>query len=159
MKAFSLKPLVFAAVLAMCAAPVMAQSDGADDTVPEILQTQHALRTKLDSPSGEYSRFSPNDLGTMRLAQDKVFRMLDGVSSLDQLNAEQRTDLSNALDQIRATLAQNESSRLVCHRERKTGSNLIEKRCETMGEREARARSSQEQMREYSQTPQERHGG
>ena len=159
MKAFSLKPLAFAALLALCSAPVLAQDDAADDTVPEILHTQHALRTKLDNPTGDYSRFSPDDLAKMRRAQDHVFRVLDGVSSLDQLNTDQRTDLSNALDEIRATLAQNAGSRLVCYRERKTGSNLIEKRCETVEEREARARDSQEQLREYSRTPQERHGG
>ena len=159
MKPFSLKPLAFAALLAVCASPVLAQDDGADDTAPEILQTQHALRAKLDNPTGEYSRFSADDLATMRHAQDKVFRMLDGVSSLDQLNADQRTELSNALDEVRATLVQNAGSRLICYRERKTGTNLVEKRCETVEEREARARDSQDQLREYNRTPQERHGG
>ena len=160
MKPFSLKPLAVAALLALCAAPVLAVTDdGVDDTVPEILHTQHELRAKFDNPNGEYSRFSADDLNTMRRAQDKIFRMLDGVTSLDQLNADQKVELSNALDQVKATLTNNKGSRLICYRERKIGTNLVEKRCETVEEREARARDSQEQMREYSRTPQERHGG
>ena len=146
MKPFSLKPLAFAALLAVCAAPVWAQDDGVDDTVPEILHTQHALRTKLDNPTGEYSRFSAGDLNTMRHAQDKIFQMLDGVSSLDQLKEDQKIALSNELEQVKATLTQNEGNRLICYRERRIGTNLLEKRCETVAEREAHYRESQMQM-------------
>ena len=160
MKSFSLKPLAFAAFLALCAAPVFAATDdGVDDTVPEILQTQHSLRAKLDNPAGEYSRYSADDLAKMRRAQDKIFKMLDGVSSLDQLNEDQKTALSNELDQVKATLTQNEGNRLVCYRERKTGTNLVAKRCETVQEREARVHDSEEQMREFNRTPQTRSGG
>ena len=159
MKPFSLKPLAFAALLAVCAAPVWAQDDGVDDTVPEILHTQHALRTKLDNPTGEYSRFSPNDLATMRHAQDKIFLMLDGVTSLDQLKPDQKIELSNQLDQVKATLTNNEGNRLICYRERRIGTNLLEKRCETVDEREARAHDSQQQMQDMAREVQNRSGG
>ena len=69
--------------------------------------------------------------------------MLKGVSSLDQLTPYQKTDLSNSLDEIKATLLANEGNRQICHRERKTGSNLIALRCETVADREAHARESQ----------------
>jgi hypothetical protein len=159
MNAFPLKTLAIAVLLAFAAGPAFAADDGVDDTVPEILNTQHMLRTKLDQPSGEYSRFSQSDLSRMRRAQDKVFRMLDGVSSLDELNVGQRTELSNALDEIKATLASNSDSRLICRRERRIGTNLVEKRCETMAEREARARDSQQQMQDIARTVQTISGG
>jgi hypothetical protein len=158
MKPFSLKPLAFAALLAVCAAPVWAQDDGVDDTVPEILHTQHALRTKLDNPTGEYSRFSPDDLNKMRRSQDKIFQMLDGVTSLDQLKEDQKIALSNELDQVKATLTQNEGNRLICYRERRIGTNLLEKRCQTVAEREASARQSQQQMMDMSREA-SNHGG
>jgi hypothetical protein len=159
MKTFSLKPLAFAALLAVCAAPVLAQDDGVDNTVPEILHTQHALRAKLDNPTGEYSRFSADDLAKMRHAQDQVFRMLDGVSSLDQLKEDQKIALSNALDQVKATLTNNEGNRLICYRERRMGTNLLEKRCETVDEREARTHDSQQQMQDMAREVQTRSGG
>jgi len=158
MNAFPLKTLALAALFALAAGPAFA-ADGVDDTVPEILATQHALRAKLDQPTGEYSKFSNDDLNRMRRAQDKVFGMLDGVKSLDELNNEERTELSNALSQIKATLASDEGSRVICRRERRTGTNIVEKRCETVAEREARARASQEQLREYAPTPSEHRGG
>ena len=157
MTAHSLRTLAVALLLAACG-PALASTDGADDTVPEILQTQHALRTKLDQPGGDASRYSSEDLSRMRRAQDKVFRMLDGVASLDELNAAQRTDLSNALDEIKATLAHASDERLVCHRERRTGTNLVEKRCETVAQREARTRETQEQLREFAPTVSEHSG-
>ena len=86
----------------------------------------------------------------MKRAQDKVFAMLQGVSSLDQLSPNQKTDLSNSLDEIKATLLANEGNRQICHRERKTGSNLIELRCETVADREAHARDSRTRMRDIA---------
>jgi len=159
MKSSSLKHVAFAALLALCAAPAFAADDGVDDTAPEILQTQHALRAKLDNPTGEYAHFSSGDLSKMRTAQDEVFHVLDGVTSLDQLNAQQKMELSNALDEIKATLAGNESQRLICHRERKIGTNIVEKRCETAAERELRARESEKDMMDMSRSPQTQRGG
>jgi len=159
MKSFSLKPLAFAVLLAASTAPVWAQDNGIDDTAPKILNTQHELRTQLDNPTGEFSRFSPADLAKMRHAQDQIFAMLNGVTSLDQLTPNQKMELSNQLDQVKATLAQNEGNRLICHRERKTGTNLVEKRCETVADREARTRDAEEDMRKMSMSPQTSHGG
>lgn len=159
MKPFSLKPLAFAVLLAACTAPVWAQDSGVDDNVPAILKTQHTLRTKLDNPTGEYSRFSPDDLNKMRHAQDRIFQMLDGVTSLDQLKQDQKIALSNELDQVKATLTQNEGNRLICYREKRIGTNLLEKRCETVDEREARAHQSQQEMQDMAREVQNRSGG
>ncbi|NUS39630.1 MAG: hypothetical protein HOQ02_11495 [Lysobacter sp.] len=132
------------ALVALLALPLAGARAGDADagnaqTPAQILQTQHALRDQLDKPDGEYSHFSKDAVARIRQEQDAVFHMLDGVGSLDQLNREQQTHLSNALDHIRALLAGSEGSRLVCHRERRTGSNMIERRCQTMDEREASA--------------------
>jgi hypothetical protein len=127
-------------------------------SVSEILSFQHALRERLDKPYGEYSQFGEGALSRMKRAQDNVFRMLQGVRSIDQLTPEQKTDLSNSLDDIKATLLANEGNRQVCHRERRTGSNLIELRCETVAQREANARDSGEEMRRMAPTVQTRSG-
>ncbi len=120
-------------------------NDGAT-TVPEILQMQHALRAKLDNPKGEYSRFDTAAIRTMEGAQDTVFHMLDGVTSISQLNPGQRVELSNALDQVKATLLAQEGSRMICHIERKTGSNMAQRHCETVAQREANVRETDRQL-------------
>src|SRR6478672_191632 len=121
-------------LLASLAGTCLANGDEGATTVPQIL---HALRAKLESPSGEYSRFSESDIRKMEAAQDNVFRILDGVASIDQLSEVKKTDLSNSLDQVKATLLANENNRVICKIERKTGTNLTSRRCETVAQREA----------------------
>jgi hypothetical protein len=138
--------ILLASVSGACFAADNAMA-GPATTVPEILQMQHALRTKLEARSGEYSRFDEASIRKMEAAQDVIFQMLSGVSSLDQLNARQRVDLSNQLDQVKATLLAQEDNRLVCTIERKTGTNLTSRVCQTVAQREA---NHQESMRRMS---------
>jgi hypothetical protein len=128
-------------------------------TVAEILQFQHALRDKLDRPSGEYSRFDEGQITRMKRAQDNVFHLLSGVNSLDELDENKKIEVSNSLDQVKAILLANEGNRLICYRERKTGTNLLTKRCETYAEREAHARDSERAMRDISRIMQTTNGG
>jgi len=122
-------------LLAGLAGTCLAANDAPATTVPQILQMQHALRAKLESPSGEYSRFDADAIHKMEAAQDRIFAMLNGVTSIDQLNAQQKVDLSNDLDQVKATLLAQEGNRVICHIERKIGTNLTERRCETVASR------------------------
>jgi hypothetical protein len=147
------------AAFASDVAPSTATVESGVQTPAEILQIQHALRERLERPSGEYSRFDDAAIQKMERAQDRVFTMLKGVSSIDQLTSNEKTTLSNALSEIKATLLANDSNRQICHRERKTGTNLVSLRCETLAEREARARDSQQQMSDISRSMQTRGGG
>lgn len=140
MNKFSLALALSAALLV--AAPV-AMATEVTQTPQEIVSFQRDLRSKLDMPTGDYKRFSQEQLETMKHAQDRVFSMLDGVTSLDQLNQNQRIELSNALDQIKSTLLAKEDNRLVCHLERKIGSNLMERRCETVASRRQRQQEAE----------------
>jgi hypothetical protein len=130
--------------LALCAGTTFAAEPTQPQTVSEILQFQHALREKIDKPSGEYSRFDEGQIARMKRAQDNVFRMLSRV---------------NSLDEIKAILLANEGNRLICYRERKTGTNLLTKRCETYAEREAHARESERAMSDLSRSIQTANGG
>ncbi len=167
MKLHAFPSLILSAALACGVAGMASAADNSaatgtadqPQTVSEILTFQRNLRERLDKPYGEYSRFSESSLSHMKRAQDKVFAMLQGVSSLDQLTPNQKTDLSNSLDEIKATLLANEGNRQICHRERKTGSNMIALRCETVADREAHARESQRAMQDISRTTQTTNGG
>ncbi|MEO6138708.1 MAG: hypothetical protein ABIP11_08620 [Luteimonas sp.] len=143
MKKHSLKLFVCGMVLASATGACLAAADtaAADNTpqsVGDILQFQHALRDKLESPTGEYSKFDQSSIRKMEAAQDQVFHTLAGVTSLDQLNEGQKIELSNSLDSIKATLLANQGERKICHIEKKIGSNMSERRCETVSDREAR---------------------
>lgn len=148
--------LVSGIVFAADTAPAPAPAPAPAQSVAEILSVQHGLRERLDRHNGEYARFDANAISRMERAQDNVFAMLRGVTSIDQLNPDQRTALSNSLDEIKAILLANDGNRQVCHRERRTGSNLIELRCETVADREAHARDSAEAMRQQAPSAQTR---
>lgn len=148
--------VAFAADPAPVSAP--AASQAAPETVADILATQHGLRERLEKHSGEYAHFDDDSIRKMERAQDRIFLMLSGVNSLDQLNPAQKVDLSNALDEVKAVLLASEDQRMVCHLERKTGSNMMQRRCETVAERAAHAREASEAMREMSPTNQAMRG-
>jgi hypothetical protein len=118
-------------------------------SVPEILQVQHALRAKLDTPGGDYAHLDKSALQQIETAQDRVFQLLDGVTSLDQLNDQQKVDLSNALQGIQATLFAQDGSRVVCHVERKTGTHLTSRRCESIADRDRNAADAQKYMLDH----------
>ena len=145
--------------LALSAGAAFAQAPEQPQTVSEILQFQHALRDKIDKPNGEYSRFDEGQIARMKTAQDNVFRMLSSVKSLDELSENQKIEVSNSLDEVKAILLANEGNRLICYRERKTGTNLLTKRCETYADREAHARDSERSMRDMSRSYQTENGG
>lgn len=151
--------LAIGVFLAMSAGAAFADQAAQPQSVTQILRDQRELRAKLDNPSGEYSRFDEGAISRMKRAQDKVFRMFNGVTSLDQLTEDQKIDVSNSLDEVKAILLSNEGNRLICYRERKTGTNLLTKRCETYAEREAHARDSERAMRDMSRTMQTTNGG
>jgi Skp family chaperone for outer membrane proteins len=116
------------------------------ETVAGILSTQRELREHLDKRDGEYARYSDESVRKMERAQDQVFSMLTGVDSLDQLNDGDRIKLSNALDEVKSVLLAKEDSRLICHLERKIGSNMMQRRCETVAQRQANADEARRQM-------------
>ena len=157
------KTLVAALALAVVSSAAFAAETAPAPVAPtqsvaEILAVQHGLRDRLERHNGEYARFDANAVARMERAQDNVFAMLRGVNSLDQLSPNQRTELSNSLDEIKSILLANEANRQICHRERKTGSNLIELRCESVADREAHARDSAEAMRERAPSVQTKSG-
>ena len=136
-------------LLATLAGPSLAGGEQAAATVPEILQVQHALRTKLENPVGEYARFDKDAIHRMETAQDRVFQLLGGVTSLDQLNDQQKNDLSNSLQLIKATLLANQGDRVICHMESKTGTHLTERRCETVANRDKNSAEAQKYMLDH----------
>ena len=146
MKIQPLMLLASALLLTAFAGTAFADTAAPSQSVQEILQVQHALRDKLNAPHGEYSGLNRDAVGKMESAQDKIFRMLNGVASLEQLNAEQMVELFNAQEQVRVTLLANAGDRKICHHERKTGSNMIQLRCETVAEREKNQEDSHKFM-------------
>ena len=124
--------LVWTSALMLCAAFAASANVG---RVGQILQQQREIRAESERATGAYARFGHSALDKMQRAQDRIFKLLDGVDSLEQLDREQQAELFNALEEVKAVLAENDNDRQICQRERKTGSTLRHTRCATVAER------------------------
>lgn len=123
-------PVFFTVLLLSALTPAFASAD----KVVQILNQQRDIRSESEGSTGAYSRFDREALGRMHAAQDRIFALLDGVSSVEQLDDRQQIELFNAIEEVKAILLDNDADRQTCWRERKIGSNRPQTRCATVAE-------------------------
>lgn len=114
------------------------------DKVAMILQQQREIRAESEHSTGAYARFGADTLDRMHSAQDQVFRLLDGKATVAQLRPDEQVGLFNALDEIKAIIADNDRNRQKCWREHKLGSTMKVTRCATLAELEQVRRGAQD---------------
>ncbi len=121
-------------VLLLGVATMAAANFGSPPTAGEIMREQRAIREQTEG-TGKYSRFKPEAMVRLTKAQEKVFRLLDGNQSVDHLDMNQKVELFNALEEVKAVLNDNDQDRLICRRETKVGTTIKETRCATVAQR------------------------
>ena len=102
----------------------------------QILIEQRQILEEVENPTGKYSRFSDQAQHKLKAAQAKIFALLDGGRTLDQLGKDEQVELLNSVEEIKAIIANNQKDKLECWREPKLGTNLKVTRCETVATRE-----------------------
>ena len=100
-----------------------------------ILQQQREIREQSEVATGKYVRFEESELARMHRAQDRIFRLLEGVDDIERLAPDKRAELSNAIEEVKSVIAQNEDDRQVCQREHKVGTAMKVTVCATVAER------------------------
>lgn len=106
------------------------------DKVAMILQQQREIRAESEHSTGTYARFGGETLDRMHSRQDEVFRLLDGKATVAELAPDEQVELFNALEEIKAIIAENDKNRQKCWREHKLGSTMKVTRCATLAELE-----------------------
>ena len=92
---------------------------------------------------GQYGKLQRGSEARLTEARQVIGNLLQNVSDPRELKPEQRIALFNAHEEINAIINKQDKGRVVCTRERKTGSRLATTECLTVGEREERARVAQ----------------
>ena len=92
---------------------------------------------------GQYGKLQRGSEARLTEARQVIGNLLQNVSDPRELKPEQRIALFNAHEEINAIINKQDKGRVVCTRERKTGSRLSTTECLTVGEREERARVAQ----------------
>lgn len=129
-------PFIMAALALVTALPAGASFTAKGTDTRQILAEQRQIHDEIESPRGKYSRFNDRAQARLRNAQQRIFELLDGGRTLEQLDKQEQVELLNAVEEVKAVLANNEGDKLECWREAKLGSGMKVTRCETVAMRE-----------------------
>jgi len=102
--------------------------------IPRLLELQEAITAGVDH--AEHA-LTAGQKHTIRAEQKRIRAIVEGKASLDALTLEQRLQLVNAQERINAAMRGTraaEEARVVCRRERPTGSQVNQLRCSTVGQ-------------------------
>jgi hypothetical protein len=98
--------------------------------------------------AGGYGKLERGSEARLRDAREVIGDLLKDVRDPRELPPDQRIALFNAHQTIESVINKQDKSRVVCTRERKTGSRVATTECLTVAEREERNRISQSMTRE-----------
>ncbi len=133
----NMKPMAVVLCIAlMWAGSAAAGSDGPVG-LQAILQQQHSLAADLDA--GKVGNLKAPQVEEIRKAQRQIFNATEGKADLDALESDQRAMVMNRVDKIKAIVAAanaEDSEKLICKRERVSGSLTTRKTCATQEERD-----------------------
>lgn len=125
-----LRALMICLVAVALAAPVQAWATD----LARIVEQQQALAKDLE---GSDLKLTPRQRGVIQKAQQEVFALTEGKSSLDELNIAEKTRLENALERINAVVvgtAKADGEKQICKRVALTGTSLKTTRCASAAE-------------------------
>lgn len=109
------------------------------DDLGAALAQQHEIRAALEAKDSQYDYLGKNQRLNVLSAQDRLFAMTDGKSSLGELSPNDRVRAFNQLKRIEALLVRKDvDQREVCERTKLTGSNQQQLVCYDKAEQDAR---------------------
>ena len=111
----------------------------ASDVAKYIAEIDRAIELAKEGGYGKLQRGSEERLANARA---RIGALLRDVADPRELPADKRIELFNAHETIASIIQHQDKNRVVCTRERKTGSRLGTTECLTVGEREERAKVS-----------------
>lgn len=102
--------------------------------VPRIREVQRAISERIEDAR---DALGSARVHTIRSEQRRILALIEGRASIAELSREQRLQLVNAQERINAAMQGTraaEEARLMCRRERPTGSHVTRLRCATVGQ-------------------------
>jgi hypothetical protein len=148
-----LQNLFLACLLALGATSAMA-SEPANQVVPmtvnastreDFAAVADEVRLEMQT-GGRFEYVTKDERAQVETGLARMASMFDSNPSVDAMNKEQQVALFNQQEVVNAILKNRDSSRVVCKREKKTGSNLSTTTCLTYGERERIRRDDQKEL-------------
>ncbi|HAI48050.1 hypothetical protein D3C87_305410 [compost metagenome] len=109
-------------------------------------------RVKAALNSESYSEISQDDKGRVQQALGRIQQKMEGHTLSSELSPEDRTAVFNDQELVNTVMTKaKEDSRLVCRRERSTGSNMQQSVCTTVAQRRRATDNGRALLNEHQQ--------
>lgn len=102
--------------------------------IDDIVTQQTQIREDALAGIGRYKDMPKATRDELLAKQAALLKMLDGKQDTGELSVEQRIEAFNTLEWIEATINKEPEERMVCRRERRTGSMKTSTVCKTQGQ-------------------------
>ena len=106
-----------------------------------IRKQQQEIRTAIEAGRGAYKDLPDAKKRELLSKQDRVLSLIGNRSRTTELNEYQQIELFNNLEAIQAIINSAEDDRMICRRERPTGTNRPQTICKTVAQRRAERES------------------
>ena len=114
--------------------------------VKDVIEQQQQIRTEMVAGKGRYAGMPQNRRNDVLNKQDRLFRMLDGKETSDELSSDQHMKAFAELESIEAIINNEGEERLVCRREKTLGSNRTTRVCRTQKQIDAETELARRQL-------------
>jgi hypothetical protein len=148
MKSFSwFRMFALTVALGATSLAVMASADPQQLTIRDIVTQQTQLRAQVAAAKGAFKDMEKRDRVALMERQDRVIAMLGGNQSFEEIPPDQRTEVFNDLEWIKAAVTKAEDERMVCEYTRAVGSNRMTSVCMTAKQQSENRDGAQESLR------------
>ena len=140
--------MVFAAIPLAASAWAQASGPAAQD-LGGIVREQRSLQSQVQERRGAYRDMAASDHARLLAAQSELLQLAEGESSFETMQPERRERVEGLLQEIRASVARAEDERVICRKEKRSGSHVAQTQCRTA----AQIRLERENARKLSERP------
>lgn len=129
---------------ALAAVTAMASTESpVPPAVRDIVVQQSHLRAMVVAGRGPFKDLNASDRDALVKTQTRVLEMLDGHGSIDELRVDEKIELFNHLESVKAAVNKATDNRQVCERTKVIGSNRYRLLCMNVGDYREHKRQAQ----------------
>lgn len=131
-----LLPFAAALVAVLFSASVLADGNNELQASPaDIRAAQDTLRNNLEKRIGDYREYTNADRKALLQQQQAIYAALGDKQRLEDMTDDEKAALALALKNMQTLMAQAEDNRMICERTKSVGSNRLQTKCISVGER------------------------
>ncbi|MBL8298499.1 MAG: hypothetical protein JNN30_09145 [Rhodanobacteraceae bacterium] len=113
----------------------------------QLFDDQAAAIRQQMQPGGHYEFVSVSERTEVEQNLEHIATVLSRHPDVKLFGSADKAELLQAQESVNAVLTRNDGRRLICERERQTGSHLGRDKCQTLAERERARRNSETEVR------------